>query len=252
MVQLMQGDCLELMKQIPDGSVDMVLCDLPYGVTDCKWDSVLPFNQLWEQYRRIVKSNGVIALFGVEPFSSKLRMPNLDLYKYDLVWKKNTCSGFLHAKNKPLSDYELISVFSPGVVNHLSASGGRRMTYNPQGVTDGGVVKQRSTNRERCYSNCSFKPREEYRANRHFPRMVIEFPNCKEKIHPTQKPVPLLEYLIKTYSNPGEVVLDNTMGSGSTGVAAVNTGRDFIGMELDPGYFEVAQRRINEAVAANG
>lgn len=257
MVQLYQGDCLELMKDIPDGSVDMVLCDLPYGMTACKWDTPLPLGQLWEQYRRIVKSNGAVVLFGVEPFASNLRMSNPEWYKYDWVWNKRAASDFLHAKNKPLNAHEVISVFSPGSVNHASLSASRRMTYNPQGIVSLGMVTRgnRKMSAVSAAHGGLWNSNRTYEAYTNYPKSVLEFTSHAEKrFHPTQKPVPLLEYLIRTYTNPGETVLDNTMGSGSTGVAAVNTGRDFIGMELDPGYFEVAQRRIAdaEAVVANG
>lgn len=255
MVQLRQGDCLELMKEIPDGSVDLVLCDLPYQMTSCEWDVLIPFDQLWEQYRRIVKSNGSVALFGTEPFASKLRMSNLDWYKYDWVWSKKATSDFLHAKNKPLNAHEVISVFSPGVCNHASLSGPRRMTYNPQGLVSLGVVTKNGDKPSAVSAahGCLWNSSRTYEAYTNYPKSVLEFNSRTEKrFHPTQKPVTLLEYLIKTYTNPGEVVLDNTMGSGSTGVAAVNTGRSFIGMELDSGYFEVAQQRINGAVVSNG
>lgn len=255
MIQLQQGDCLELMKEIPDGSVDLVLCDLPYQVTSCEWDVLIPFDQLWEQYRRIVKSNGVVTLFGTEPFASKLRMSNLDWYKYDWVWNKKATSDFLHAKNKPLNAHEVISVFSPGVCNHASLSGHRRMTYNPQGLVSLGMVTKNGAKPSAVSAahGCLWNSSHTYEAYTNYPKSVLEFNSRTEKrFHPTQKPVALLEYLIKTYTDPGEVVLDNTMGSGSTGVAAANTGRSFIGMEMDEHYFEVAQQRINEAVVANG
>lgn len=255
MIQLQQGDCLELMKEIPDGSVDLVLCDLPYEKTRCRWDILIPFDQLWEQYRRIVKSNGVVALFGAEPFASKLRMSNLDWYKYDWIWSKKANSDFLQAKNKPLSTHEVICVFSPGVCNHASLSGSKRMTYNPQGIVSLGVVKAKPIKPSAVSALGApiYPESHTYESNTNYPKSVLEFNSHTEKrFHPTQKPVALLEYLIKTYTNAGEVVLDNTMGSGSTGVAAVNTGRSFIGMELDSGYFDVAQQRINGAVVSNG
>lgn len=253
-VKLMQGDCIELMRDIPDGSVDMVCADLPYGTVDCAWDNVVPIEPLWTQYRRIIKSNGVTCLFGSEPFSTRLRMAALDLFKYDWIWEKNTSTGFQHAKNMPLKNHEIISVFSTGSMGHKSTLGGKRMPYNPQGIT---VINKRSGGGIRKFGSVIGKrPSHKYRYIQEatgYPKSVLHFEqmnsSAKERLHPTQKPVPLLEYLIKTYTNPGETVLDNTMGSGSTGVACVNTGRDFIGIELDHGYFETACRRIEEARA---
>lgn len=248
MVKLMQGDCLELMKEIPDGSIDMILCDLPYGTTACKWDNIIPFEPLWEQYKRIIKPNGAVVLFGSEPFSSKLRLSNLKWYKYDWVWKKTRKLGFTNAKNKPLNDHECISVFTSGTCANKSV---RRMTYNPQGLIPFGKTVK---GEKRCsadlvghrFSRPSHKKTyiQEYT---NYPSQVLEFASEPKPIHPTQKPVSLLEYLIKTYTNKGETVLDNCMGSGSTGVACVNTGRNFIGIELDPDYFAIAQKRIQEA-----
>lgn len=250
-VQLLQGNCLELMKDIPDGSVDMVLADPPYGTTACKWDTCIPFEPLWDQYKRVIKSGGVIALFGSEPFSSRLRMSNIKWFKYDWIWHKNTCTGFQHAKNMPLKDYEIVSVFSPSSMGHKSLLGDRRMTYNPQGITVtnkerggglrrfGNVIGKRPSHKERYVQEAEG-----------YPKAVLNFANNEKDLHPTQKPVALLEYLIRTYTNEGETVLDNVMGSGSTGVAAVNTGRSFIGMELDTGYFETACKRISEAEEA--
>ena len=242
---LLQGDCLELMKQIPNGSIDMILCDLPYGTTACRWDSVIPIDKLWKEYRRIIKSNGVIVLFGSEPFSTRLRSAALDLYKYDWIWVKNHSTGFQHAKNMPMKKHENISVFSPGGMGHKRLLGNRRMTYNPQGIVEenhirkttknkfGSIAGKRPSQKEFFIQECS-----------NYPESVLNYPKESNAVHPTQKPVALLEYLIKTYTNPGETVLDNCMGSGSTGVACVNTGRDFIGIELDPHYFEVAKQRI--------
>lgn len=248
MIQLLQGNCLELMKNIPDGSVDMILCDLPYGTTDCKWDSVIPFEPLWEQYGRIVKDRGAIVLFGSEPFATRLRSCAIDLYKYDWIWHKTRPTGFVHAKNKPLKDYENIMVFSKGTTVHASQSP-MRMTYNPQGLSECEVVKRGG----RSKFGTIIGKRPSHRANyvqtaTGYPRMVLQGYKVEGKyIHPTQKPVSLLEYLVRTYTNPGETVLDNCMGSGSTGVACVNTGRSFIGMELDEGYFKIASDRISAA-----
>ena len=239
MIDLKQGDCLDLMKYIPDGSVDMILCDLPYGTTACKWDSIIPFEPLWEQYNRIIKDNGAIVLFGSEPFSSKLRMSNLKMFKYDWVWKKTMASNFALCKKQPFKKHEMVSVFYK-----------KQPTYNPQMEVGEPYVDKRQSGKRNVSVGTSDG------INRHpinnigvrYPSSVQEFSNGNNgNVHPTQKPVPLCEYLIKTYTNEGETVLDNCMGSGSTGVACVNTGRDFIGIELDRGYFEIAKNRIEDA-----
>lgn len=246
-----QGDCLELMKKIPDGFVDMILCDLPYATTACKWDTAIPFEPLWEQYNRIIKDTGAIVLFGSEPFSTKLRHSNLKMFKYDWIWKKSRPTGFAQAKNQPLRNYENICVFSKGVAIHASQSD-RRMTYNPQGLDDTLVVKRQGGNgrTDTCFSKRKSHPEEYIQTKTNYPRQVVEFASEGKTVHPTQKPVALLEYLIKTYTNEGEVVLDNCMGSGSTCVAAVNTRRHYIGFELDPEYFDIACKRLDEAESA--
>lgn len=249
MIDLYHGDCLELMKGIPDGSIDMILCDLPYGTTACEWDRLLPFGELWVQYRRIIKPAGAIVLFGSEPFSTRLRSSALDWYKYDWIWTKRKPTGFAQAKNKPLKDYENIMVFSSGTTVHAGQSA-NRMTYNPQGLQDCNIVQ---SNKNKFGTIAGNRPsHKEYytQTKTGYPRMVLYGYKLDDKaVHPTQKPVTLLEYLVKTYTNPGDVVLDNCMGSGSTGVACINTSRNFIGMELDPGYFEIAQKRIDDAMA---
>jgi site-specific DNA-methyltransferase (adenine-specific) len=244
MINLMQGDCLELMKTIPSGSVDMILTDPPYGTTACKWDSVIPFEPMWEQLKRIIKPNGAIVLFGSEPFSSALRMSNIKQYKYDWVWEKSRPVGIFNAKLKPLRSHELISVFSDG----MTANGSNRnMKYYPVGVCKGGV----KTNNPKNGVEYSIKGYRESLPENHithgsnYPRDVLKFSSESKTVHPTQKPVALLEYLIKTYTNEGEMVLDFTCGSGSTLVAAKNTNRHAIGIELDEKYFEIARERIN-------
>jgi site-specific DNA-methyltransferase (adenine-specific) len=238
MIDLLQGDCLKLMKDIPDGSVDMILCDLPYGTTACKWDSVIPFEPMWEQYERIIKDNGAIVLFGSEPFSSALRMSNIKHYKYDWVWDKvNRYTGYGNCKNAPLRRYETISVFAK-----------QKTTYNPQ-MTVGKPYKKTGDYSSKIYGTGKIKKTGENSGTR-YPYNILQFKGDDKKngfLHPTQKPVELCEYLIKTYTNEGETVLDNCMGSGSTGVACINTGRNFIGIELDKGYFNIAQKRIAEA-----
>lgn len=228
------------MEQIPDESIDMVLTDPPYGTTACKWDSVIPFEPMWEQLERVIKPNGAICLFGSEPFSSALRMSNIKNYKYDWIWDKKSTNGFLNAKKRPLKRYEIISVFSnrtPVYYPIMEERGKPRnkISYNHK-KGDGDMVYGKFKNQS------SFN-------NLYYPTNVLEFSNAdqKGKLHPTQKPVALLEYLIKTYTNESETVLDFTMGSGSTGVACVNTGRNFIGIELDTKYFNIAEQRIEEA-----
>lgn len=246
MIDLQQGDCLELMKDIPDGSVDLVLTDPPYGTTDCKWDSVIPFEPLWEKYNRVIKDNGAIVLFGSEPFSSALRMSNLTMYKYDWVWDKVQGANFLNVKYQPLKNIENIMVFSKGRITN-----GKRqpIKYNPQGVVKNNIVKTNSSDYTGTFSSSSIKKGKQYMTTgTGYPKCVIQFTKDKSSLHPTQKPVALCEYLIKTYTNEGDLVLDNCMGSGSTGVACVNTNRNFIGMELDEHYFEVAKNRIYDTV----
>lgn len=243
---LMQGDCLERMKDIPDGSVDMILCDLPYGTTACKWDSVIPFEPLWEQYRRVTKPNVAIVLFGDEPFSSYLRTSNMSWYKYDWYWRKSRPAGFTNAKLKPLKDIETISVFSSGATANGSL---RNMPYNPQGLEDCNVL----WNRPKVYLDGD-RGVNPARANSKlsrviektgYPRQILDFANPNSDVlHPTQKPVKLCEYLLRTYTTEGQVVLDNTMGSGTTGVACKSLDRKFIGIEKDAGYFEIAKQRI--------
>lgn len=239
MIQLYNGDCLELMKNIPDGSVDLVLTDPPYGTTACKWDSVIPFEPMWEQLNRIIKPNGAICLFGSEPFSSALRMSNIKNFKYDWIWDKKIPSGMSYARFQPMRQTENISVFCNG-----------KTVYNPQMVKrdkpikKGGNKYSPSAPIQACKEGKDFKKTYEYKN----PTNLIVFDKIRKgSLHPTQKPIALLEYLIKTYTNEGETVLDFTMGSGSTGVACVNINRRFIGIELDKGYFDIAEKRINEA-----
>lgn len=233
--QLFYGDCLELMKDIPDGSIDMILCDLPYGTTACKWDSVIPFEPLWKQYKRIIKDNGAIVLFGSEPFSTELRHSNLRMFRYDWIWEKEQGANFMLCKYQPYKVHEIISVFSKKTHNYFPQMEQGKPYISGKGtsgeVTRNVVKVQKKNNGTR------------------YPRSVQRFNTDKGKgsLHPTQKPVALLEYLIKTYTNEGDTVLDNCMGSGSTGVACMNTGRKFIGMEKEQKYFEIAKQRIEEA-----
>lgn len=234
-ITLYKGDCLEKMKLIEDKSVDMILCDLPYGKTQCKWDIIIPFELLWEQYNRIIKDNGAIVLFGTEPFSSHLRLSNLKNYKYDWIWDKVKGTGFLNAKRQPMRNHELISVFYK-----------KQCTYNPQ-KTYG--HKKKKSYRSRDHHTDVYGEMNQnylYESTERYPRSIQVFSTDTQNssLHPTQKPVALLEYLIRTYTNEGDIVLDNCMGSGSTGVACVHTNRSFIGIELDDVYFSIAHDRI--------
>ena len=236
--RLMNGDCLERMKEIPDGSVDMILTDPPYGTTACKWDSIIPLEPMWEQLKRIIKPNGAIVLFGSEPFSSFLRVSNLEYYKYDWVWERNNVTGQFQAKNKPMNKHELISVFT---LASMAPNFGMKPKYYPVGL-----VKCNKSERQTNPESLGERKKANYitmmTGN---PKSILSFKN-ERGLHPTQKPVALMEYLIKTYTNENETVLDFTMGSGSTGVAAKNLNRNFIGIEQDPNYFKIATDRISK------
>lgn len=326
-MQLYNGDCLEVMKNIPDKSIDMVLCDLPYGTTACKWDTVIPFELLWGHYNRIVKNNGVIALFGSEPFSTELRHSNLKMFRYDWIWEKVKGTNFLSSKKQPLKNHEIISIFyldkaevtgrsekfkslrdyfyneriktgfsskeinlllGNKMASHYFTKGVQftipteenykklqstgffnkdyqeikeefeeiakdcRFTYNPQ-MTEGTPYVKKGGNAGEVYGGLYSSVISENNGVR-YPTSVQKFNGVsnKNRLHPTQKPVALLEYLIKTYTNKGETVLDNCMGSGSTGIACVNTNRNFIGIELDKNYFDIAKRRIRGEMVKNG
>ena len=237
-INLYKGDCLEVMKTIKDNSIDAIITDIPYGTTACKWDSVIDFELMWEQLNRIIKPNGAIALFGSEPFSSALRMSNIKNYKYDWVWEKSRPSAFALAKKQPLRYKENITVFYK-----------KQTTYNP--IMWNGKKNHRSKNtrgKNSIIGDDGSGKQWSNTSNLKYPKDLIKIKSTdstKNK-HPTQKPVELMEYLIKTYTNEGETVLDFTMGSGSTGVACVNTKRNFIGIEMDDNYFEIAKKRIDD------
>ena len=240
--KIYKGDCLELMKEIPDESIDFICCDPPYGTTSIKWDSVLDFNKMWDQYDRIIKPKGVMCLFGSQPFSAQLICSKLEWFRYELVWNKNKCGSPGLAKKRPMKTHENILIF------YKNAGG----TYNPQ-MTEGKPFKRKSKNKEGYVGKKNdhgygLKPRKEFENKvTRYPKTILNISrnySAQQQVHPTQKPVPLMEWLIKTYSNEGEVVLDNCMGSGSTGVAAVRLNRKFIGMEYDDQYFEICQERI--------
>lgn len=247
MINLIRGDCLDKMCEIPDNSVDMVLTDPPYGTTGCSWDSVIPFDLMWDQLKRITKKNGAIVMTASQPFTSALVMSNIEWFKYCLVWEKSRPTGHVHAKNKPMKKHEDVLVFSEGTTVHASQSK-NRMTYNPQGVKK--LEKpihhsNHSSSDSVMASRPSHRPTVQEFGN--YPNSILQFKSEGKIVHPTQKPVPLMEYLIMTYSNEGETILDFTMGSGTTGVAAKNTNRSFIGIEMDEKYFMIAKDRIENA-----
>ena len=233
MIDIKQGDCLELMKDIPDTSIDMILCDLPYGTTKNKCDSVIPLNKLWKQYERMIKDNGAIVLFSQMPFSAELVHSNLKLFKYEWIWQKDNGTGFLNAKKMPLKVHENILVFYK-----------KLPLYNPQMRTGFKPYKCKQGRHSTNYGAYEQGHITESNGER-YPIDIIKFKK-DSGLHPTQKPVELLEYLIKTYTNEGETVLDNCMGSGSTGVACINTNRNFIGYELDEHYFQIAKERLEQ------
>ena len=292
--EIYNADCLEGMKRIPDGSVDMILADLPFNVTDCAWDKAkIDLAAMWSEFKRILKPYAATVLFGSGKFTYKLIASNLDWYKYKWIWVKNAPTMFVHAKNAPMRKFEEILVFSNGSINHASCTN-RRMPYNPQGLVScdkpvkysahmsevslqGGKLHVATDDDDKNVYHCHKDWQKNYnwaRSGRlkafgaiyskrpsnvdyyvqeqtNYPADVLYYdvvPSNK-KIHPTQKPVELLEYLIRTYTNEGETVLDATAGSGSTGVACVNTNRKFIGFETDAGFYEIAQKRINKAIA---
>ena len=252
--KLFKGDCLEIMKDISDKSIDMILCDLPYGTTEGKWDIVIPFESLWVHYNRIIKDNGVICLFCTQPFTTNLINSNMSNFKYCWYWEKSKANGFQHSKNKPMRIIEEIAIFSNAPIGHKSLLGDKRMIYNPQGIIPSGKRKIRESTHSGNFvggeNHKSSRPNQVgrvYESYTNFPNDILKFNSIfgRGTLHPTQKPVALLEYLIKTYTNEGEVVLDNCMGSGSTGVACLNTNRKFIGIELDENYYNIASNRIN-------
>lgn len=236
--KIYNGDCLELMKEIPDKSIDMILCDLPYGTTACKWDTPIDLNKLWQHYERIIKDNGAIVLTAQTPFDKVLGCSNLRLLKYEWVWEKPAATGHLNAKKAPMKAHENVLVFYK-----------KLPTYNPQ-KTIGHKRKTSKAKRFRLQSECYGKQSgiTEYDSTERYPRSVIKFSTDKQTcgLHSTQKPVALFEYLIKTYTNEGDLVLDNCIGSGTTAIAAINTSRNFIGVEKDFHYFEMSQKRISE------
>ena len=237
--ELHLGDCLEVMKSIPAGSVDLILCDLPYGTTRNKWDSVIPFGALWAHYWRALKPHGVVILTAAQPFTSALVMSQPGAFKYQWVWEKTQAVGHLNAWKQPMRKHEDICVFYR-----------KQPTYNPQIVDKPKENIRPQTSRTKTTSNYGEHGLNVFKCppDKSMPSSVLKFANAQKTVHPTQKPVNLMEYLIRTYTNEGDTVLDNCMGSGTTGVACMNTGRRFIGIEMDEGYFNIAKERIESAI----
>lgn len=239
--EILLGDCLELMKDIPNGSIDMILCDLPYGTTACKWDTIIPFDKLWEQYERIIKQNGAIVLFGAEPFSTLLRMSNFKLYKYDWIWNKTQSTSFGLAKKQPMRTYENIVVFYKN-----------QTTYNPIMTPKARIIDDRNWKSNGKSENGNFASKEKHKFVRteSYPKNIIDINSTSKecnnlnRVHPTQKPIELFEYLIKTYTNEGDLVLDNTAGSGTTAIACLKTKRQFIVMEKEQKYYDIILKRV--------
>ena len=240
--EILLGDCLELMKDIPSGSIDMILCDLPYGTTACKWDTIIPFDKLWEQYERIIKPNGAIVLTASQPFTSALVMSNPKLFKYEWIWKKTRYSGNLNATRMPLKAHENIVVFAKGSAPYFPIKTDapehlidKRKNINPSIVKDGGAY-----NGSKGFVNIRKKD-----DGTRYPTTVQEFKNPNNNsLHPTQKPIELFEYLVKTYTIENELVLDNTAGSGTTAIACLNTNRQFIVMEKEQKYYDIILKRV--------
>jgi site-specific DNA-methyltransferase (adenine-specific) len=250
-ITMHRGDCLDLMADVPDGSVDLILCDLPYGTTACPWDAVIPFEPLWAHYKRIITRTGAIVLTASQPFTSDVVASNRKWFKYSLVWEKSRGTGFFDVKFRPLKSHEDIVVFSPAGCSNGSKPA---MAYRPQ-MGEGkpwNRVRRSKEEAKTAAARSAFTRTGTVSNGDRYPRSVIYFSRESTKFHPTQKPVALFEYLIKTYTNEGDTVMDNAAGSFTTAVACVNTGRSFIGMEKDAGYFATGQRRVSEAQAAQG
>lgn len=236
-IQLYNGDCLELMQDIPDKSIDAIICDLPYGTTACKWDSIIDLGMLWKQYKRIIKDNGAIVLTASQPFTTKLISSNYEMFHHEIVWNKRFAANYAQAKTHPLKIHENILVF------------GIKPKYYPQMMLRDKPIKKGKNAGAEMYGGISGLGRADYNGKVYthkYPETIVEYSSRAEKrgLHPTQKPVALMEYLVKTHTNEGETVLDNTMGSGTTGVACINTNRNFIGIELDKDYYEMAKKRL--------
>lgn len=234
MYKLYEGDCLEIMQSIKDKTVDLILCDLPYGTTNCKWDQIIPLKPLWDEYKRIIKDHGAIVLSSLPPFTADLIQSNREMFRYEWIWRKTCPVGFLNSHKMPLRAHEVLLVF----YKHLP-------TYNPQMTLGKPYTKKRSKRKKECVYNNS-KLLKTVNKGERFPQDVIIFSRDKKTVHPTQKPLKLFEYIIKTYTNPGDLVLDNCAGSGTTGVACSNLGRDCIMIEKDPEYCDLIRERMNK------
>jgi len=246
---VIHGDCLEVMKDIPDKSIDMILCDLPYGTTACKWDTIIPFEPLWEQYKRIIKDNGAIVLTASQPFTSALVMSNIKMFKYEWVWEKSRTVGFLNAKNAPMKKHESILVFSKGNTANCNKN---NMLYFPQGLIK--INKHSKSVYQKNNSIVGNRPSrtKDYIAKYSgYPNSILKINNESKQLHPTQKPVALFEYLIKTYTKEGDLVLDNCAGSGTTGVACINTNRNFILIEKEQEYIDIINQRLSSLEEIN-
>lgn len=243
MIELHNGDCLEVMKGLADKSIDAIICDLPYGTTACKWDNIIPFEPLWEQYKRIIKDNGAIVLFGRNPFFSKLICSNEKLFRYEIIWDKNAGTDFAQANNKPITVHENIALFAKNKIQYNRIDDDGFKAYSDKRTTkqSSDLGAKGLTNRAPFENKTTRTPTT---IRRYFPD---NRKGLGSSLHPTQKPIGLMEWLVKSYTNEGDTVLDNTMGSGTTGVAAVNLNRNFIGIELDKDYFAICEKRINDA-----
>jgi len=242
------GDCLDIIPLIDDKSIDMILCDLPYGTTACKWDVIIPFEDIWEQYKRIIKDNRAIVLTASQPFTSALIISNIKMFKYCWYWKKSKPNGWQHSKNRPMTAIEECCVFSKAAMGHYSLLGEKRMIYNPQGIKSIGLKKVTAVAHGKMMGARPNQIGKEYEAFTNFPHNVLEYANVigKQVLHPTQKPVALFEYLIKTYTNEGDLVLDNCAGSGTTAIACLNTKRNYILIEKEKKYSDMSKKRIKE------
>lgn len=250
--QIYNEDCLEGMKRIPDNSVDCIICDLPYGTTGLKWDCPIPADKLWEQYRRIIKPDGAIVLFCQQPFTTVLIASNIEMWKYNWIWEKEMGTNFINCNYCPLKVSEDIAVFSKAPIAWVKS--GERMKYNPQMSKGKPYVCTNGNSTDKAYSILHSQSQVcghvTVNNGERYPTNILRFIRDRDKLHPTQKPVALIEYLIKTYSNRGELILDNCMGSGTTAIACIRTHRNYIGFELDKGYYDKAQERIRLELAA--
>lgn len=242
---LKNADCLDTLADIEDAAISLIVADLPYQTTECAWDSAIPLDQLWSHWKRVLKANGVVVAFGSQPFTSTLICSNPSWFKYEWIWSKNRPTGFVHAKNKPMKAHENILIFSEGKTDHVGRSK-NRMTYNPQNLIEVEPKTVKRTSKQVSQATFGARPshREFKRSATNYPRSVLEFDTDRLALHPTGKPVYLVEYLIRTYTEAGDVVLDCAMGSGTTGVACNQSGRNFIGIEQDKAFFEIAVSRI--------